>query len=173
MTDTPTLGVAELTRQIASTRKAVETGEKAWRAERASLERRLETLLSQRRIANAGVSPTDQAAAEAILAIRGSVLESAEGAFEAAVDELAAGGQKMQTRYIGAKRYDGFHQRCDCDYGYGPSHGSIVFSVGLTQERLQRPLPLDEFERDVAVRYLLALRDAKRREAEEKRRAAW
>ena len=37
--------------------------------------------------------------------------------------------------YLGVKNYSSFgDQRCDCDYGYGPKHGHIRFSVGRTVE---------------------------------------
>lgn len=33
--------------------------------------------------------------------------------------------------YLGIKNYAGFgDQDCNCEYGYGPNHGSIVFSIG-------------------------------------------
>lgn len=33
--------------------------------------------------------------------------------------------------YLGVKNYASFpDQRCDCEYGMGPRHGSIVFEVG-------------------------------------------
>lgn len=38
----------------------------------------------------------------------------------------------LTDQFYGVKNYDGFyHQRTDCEYGYGPRHGSIVFAIGL------------------------------------------
>lgn len=40
----------------------------------------------------------------------------------------------LVKEFMGVKNYDGFyHQRTDCQYGYGPRHGSIVFSIGLSR----------------------------------------
>lgn len=37
----------------------------------------------------------------------------------------------LSEEYMGVKNYAAFgDQRCDCSYGMGPSHGSIVFMVG-------------------------------------------
>lgn len=49
----------------------------------------------------------------------------------AAKKDLSTGATKLRTEYIGQKRYEGFDQRTDCRYGYGPSHGSIYQRIGL------------------------------------------
>jgi hypothetical protein len=37
----------------------------------------------------------------------------------------------LKREYIGVKQYAGFgDQRADCEYGMGPKHGSVVFSIG-------------------------------------------
>jgi len=37
----------------------------------------------------------------------------------------------LKNEYLGYKNYEAFgDQRCDCSYGTGPRHGSIVFSIG-------------------------------------------
>lgn len=41
----------------------------------------------------------------------------------------------LSKEYMGVKNYAGFgDQRCDCSYGMGPSHGSIVFEVGRARD---------------------------------------
>lgn len=46
-------------------------------------------------------------------------------------------------------------QRSDAEYGCGPKHGSIVFSIGLCREVRQRdPRELTPAERDACVYYL-------------------
>lgn len=55
-----------------------------------------------------------------------------------AIADLAAGAPRLRNVYFGTKDYDRFvDQRCDCDYGYGPKHGWIVFSVGLCRRHRQ------------------------------------
>jgi hypothetical protein len=59
-----------------------------------------------------------------------------------------------QTRY-GCKSYDRWSdQRCDMEYGYGPSHGSIRFSIGLRQDARKRDLT--DAETDACI-YLLEM----------------
>lgn len=66
--------------------------------------------------------------------------------------DLALGGERISARYFGVKNYDGFgDQRTDCEYGMGPRHGSIVFSIGLTRALRDRirtgpHLELEEIE---------------------------
>jgi hypothetical protein len=68
-----------------------------------------------------------------ILLIQGNVTNSCEGSViaELAAADIANGCKHLKTKYFGNKRYDGFYQRNDCEYGYGPKHGSIVERVGL------------------------------------------
>jgi hypothetical protein len=57
-----------------------------------------------------------------------------------AMIEISKGGGRLLTEYFGVKNYDHFEdQRENHAYGYGPKHGSIVFSVGLRRE-FQRQL---------------------------------
>lgn len=55
---------------------------------------------------------------------------------EELIDELATNdGARLFQYYYGVKNYSYFgDQRCDCMYGLGPDHGSIVFSIGLKDE---------------------------------------
>jgi hypothetical protein len=49
-----------------------------------------------------------------------------------AIQGIASGDQKIKREYYGVKNYDQFyHQAEDYEYGYGPKHGTIVFSIGL------------------------------------------
>lgn len=71
--------------------------------------------------------------------------------------ELAGGGGKLWEQYLGAKNYDGFgDQREDHRYGYGPRHGSIVFSVGLSAEVRGRGVAFLRPEEVEDALYLLA-----------------
>lgn len=58
--------------------------------------------------------------------------------------------------YLGVKNYASFgDQRCDCQYGQGPSHGSIVFRIGRVDRDIHNPKPLDAD----AIYFLEAYRD--------------
>lgn len=83
-----------------------------------------------------------------------------------AVHWLATGKSKayagLDREYYGTKRYDRWYgQRSDHQPGMGPSHGSIIFSVGLKRARVpdrrefERALSLEE--REAAIYTLLNL----------------
>lgn len=74
---------------------------------------------------------------------------------EEAIDDLLLNrGEYMKTTFIGVKRYDGFgDQACNCNYGYGPTHGGIVFSIGIKEE-YRKKLMTDE-ELESAVYYIV------------------
>jgi len=62
----------------------------------------------------------------------------------------------LNERYIGFKNYAGFgDQRCDCAYGMGPTHGSIVYSIGRYSHSRNTQDELGENE----IYYLLVARD--------------
>jgi hypothetical protein len=53
-----------------------------------------------------------------------------------AKSEIAAGGGKLRREYFGVKNYAQWTgQRSDHGYGWGPSHGSTVFAIGLRDPR--------------------------------------
>jgi hypothetical protein len=72
---------------------------------------------------------------------------------EAIQDLLNNSGKKMKERYFGVKNYDSFgDQECDCEYGMGPTYGSIVFEIGLHRE--YRNKTIDENLLEDAIYYL-------------------
>lgn len=123
---------------------------------------------------NSNLTPAQIELAQSVVFISGKIEESAEGAFEKALNAIAHGGNGLRQEYIGAKRYEHFHQGVTCEYGYAPTHGSVVFAVGLTDEARRRPLGapdgrvLTPEEADAAVRWLLA----EKKVAEERVRAS-
>jgi hypothetical protein len=68
----------------------------------------------------------------------------------------------LNSVYFGCKDYDRWsHQREDCQYGYGPRHGSIVFAIELRQEH--RNKGLTEQHRSDCIYYLEGLKAGKLR----------
>lgn len=62
----------------------------------------------------------------------------------------------LRNQAFGTKNYDRWSgQRCDCEYGSGPSHGYICFQIGLKQDARKRYLT--DGEREAAVYYLVNL----------------
>ena len=85
-----------------------------------------------------------------ILEIEGKLSEYAgdqtvnNNVIENAVKDCSEGIKYLRKHYIGIKRYDGWYQECDCEYGYGPKHGSIVFSIRLRQDFRDREFSKEE-----------------------------
>lgn len=71
---------------------------------------------------------------------------------DAAISDIATGCKKLKTEYFGNKVYSGYYQRCDCSYGYGPSHGGIRDSIGLKDGARKRELTSEE--KDACIYYL-------------------
>ena len=69
---------------------------------------------------------------------------------ELAILDIAQGCPSLKKEYYGNKIYGSYYQRCDCKYGYGPSHGSIVDSIELRD----RKGDLSEEEKDACIYYL-------------------
>lgn len=69
-----------------------------------------------------------------------------------AIDDIASGCKHLKTKYYGNKTYSGYYQRCDCEYGMGPSHGGICDRIELTYAARKRELTDDE--KDACIYYL-------------------
>jgi hypothetical protein len=112
----------------------------------------------------AGLDTDKIALAETIIRIRGWDQRSGEweNCREDAIRQLATGVTKnsytdLWQRFFGVKDYAQWSgQRCDCEYGYGPSHGHITFAIGLTDETRQRDAKqLTPEETEAAIYYLI------------------
>ncbi len=75
---------------------------------------------------------------------------------EEAIELIQKNGETaLMDGFLGMKNYAHFgDQRCDCDYGMGPKHGSVVFSVGRYRDIESNPV-LGENE----IYALVCLRD--------------
>jgi hypothetical protein len=74
-----------------------------------------------------------------------------------AIKDITAGFVKIRKQYFGCKDYECFScQGSDHEYGYGPRHGSTVFSIGLRQEKRNTEFTPEEI--DACLYYLLNLK---------------
>lgn len=97
--------------------------------------------------------------AEHVLYVMGSYADAGSEravAMENAKAAILAGGGTLFQEYQGTKSYDRWHgQWIACDYGYGPKHGSVIFSIGLTDAtRKREPKKLDDQEIESCLYYL-------------------
>jgi hypothetical protein len=101
--------------------------------------------------------------AEALVYIRGLEYGEYNGrCIDEAIKDIALDTPKLSQQYFGVKNYDRWsHQECDCSYGMGPSHGSIVFAVGLRNPSKK----LSEGQKESCLYYLTLLKDKEMRES--------
>ncbi|MEN0087609.1 MAG: hypothetical protein AAF737_04140 [Pseudomonadota bacterium] len=105
-----------------------------------------------------------------VLEIRGTYDRAGNeraSALSDAICDVADGCQKLRQSYLGTKSYDRWHgQRSDHPYGYGPTHGSTIFSIGLRRE--YRDADLSNAQIDACIYLLENLQtfQAAQREAE-------
>lgn len=116
--------------------------------------------------AEQGIDLDKVALAKTVIYVRGEYAKGGrdrDSVISDAISQLATGVPTQQTysdlwlTYLGTKNYDAWSgQRSDHQYGYGPRHGSICFSVGVNSEiRSSRaPFDLTDEEVEAAIYYL-------------------
>lgn len=139
----------------------------------AGIRRSLETVQAAILIATSGLDEAKLQLAESVLEIKGDYASAGDDraqVLEQAVQLVLAKGGLLKVRFVGTKNYAHWHgQAVEIQYGYGPKHGWVVFSIGLREAVRYRPgadmLTDDEIE--AAVYYLRNLDriHAARREA--------
>lgn len=111
-----------------------------------NLDREISELERLKEIAVTGVDVDKVKNAEEVIRLEGKIGYYDEGKFikypkrvdaiNDAINDIASGCKKIRNEYFGVKDYSGFgDQRSNCEYGYSPRHGSIVFKVGLKSDR--------------------------------------
>lgn len=115
----------------------------------------IERLRRLEAVAAAGVDIAKVQLAETILVVEGQPSIHVDGRCIAdeAIRDLATGCRHLKKEFFGNKRYDSYYQACDCSYGMGPRHGSIVDEVGLNRDARGRELTAEET--DACIYYLM------------------
>jgi hypothetical protein len=96
--------------------------------------------------------------AKNILKCIGDIYGKADAGFgslviaELAIIDIANGCKHLKKQYFGNKRYSGYYQRSNHEYGYGPAHGGIVDEIALASDARERDLTEDE--KDACIYYL-------------------
>lgn len=97
--------------------------------------------------------------AEHIIYVRGNYQKAGEdraSCREGAIQQILKGGGTLFEEYYGTKNYDRWHgQGSNHPYWAGPSHGSIIFEIGLTKPvRARTEKTLTEEEINACIYYL-------------------
>ena len=91
--------------------------------------------------------------AESVLSVGGDGVDKVVNGrrlTDAAALDIATGSKHLRHSYYGNKQYESFYQSCDCKYGYGPSHGSIVDKISLKDPEKE----LTKEESEACIYYL-------------------
>ncbi|BCJ86484.1 hypothetical protein [Effusibacillus dendaii] len=123
----------------------------------------IEELKRQKEMCLKGIDLNKIKIAESLLRVKGlSYGQYNDRCVTEAIKDIAQGAPKMSEGYFGVKNYAHWtHQESDHPYGYGPRHGSIVFSVGLKNPKEK----LTEEQKECCLYYLNLLRNREMREA--------
>lgn len=155
-------------RELASLRDGLKAHEDAATKETARLKAEITSRQAVINQSEAGIDAAKIALAKAVIFVRGEYSKAGDergGARSDAIRQLATGQPVRQTYgdlwrvAFGTKNYDRWSgQRCDCEYGMGPSHGYICFQIGLHGDVRKRDLKaLTEAETEAAIYYLTHL----------------
>ena len=120
-----------------------------------SLTREIERLKELENVAQQGINIELVQLAETVIYVRGNPYAKTDDPgilADLAVNDIANGCTHLKKEFFGNKTYSGYYQRCDCTYGYGPSHGGIRDEVGLHSEARKREL--NDEEKDACIYYL-------------------
>lgn len=166
------MSLAAIVRDI----QKLEDQHKQAKAEWEKTDKRIQAELEAARLREAvarqgGLTAEQIEAAEALVLVRGRWEgEGQPSVLADAKRDIASGPTRLRVEYFGAKDYDRWRgQREDHRYGYGPRHGSTVFSIELTEEGRKREDWTDE-DRDSALRYIEAKARALKEEGDSQRR---
>lgn len=159
------MALAEITQRVDAAKKAIDDEKADHKKRLEALEGELEIVEAERKHALAGTDPDTLRLAQHVVYVRGRLEDNYnQWVVDTAVSDIAAGAPRLATEYIGVKNYAQFrHQDCSGPYHTGPKHGTVVFSVGLTEKARKRLADGGELtaeEKDAAIKYLSNLKAA-------------
>lgn len=143
-------------RKLEGLRADLAAHESAAKARAAELRGQIDALSTAIRREELGLDNDKIALALTVLAIRGTYATAGDERSVArhnAISDLISGCKVLAREYFGTKSYDRWHgQLIQCAYGMSPSHGSVIFAIGLRDAARSRALTESEVE--AAVYYL-------------------
>lgn len=138
--------LSDLNKQQLSLREEFEQNNKCLNTQIADLER----------LKNMGLNNfnlTKISIAETILEFGNGFKRKNNDVIKKAINDVVNNFELMRKEYFGIKDYSGFvNQEIRCQYGYGPKHGYVVFSIGIKRNVRQKEFT-DE-EKDACIYYL-------------------
>lgn len=151
------MNLSEIIKERIETGKQIAELTEAYNKSVKPLRSRIEELSRLEGIAAANIDTDKIVLAEKLLKVYGNIYghtDSMRGNDIAteAINDIATGCRHLKKEFFGNKQYSGFYQRNDCEYGFGPSYGSTVDMIGLTNEARGKELSTEE--KDACIYYL-------------------
>jgi len=148
----------EIVKERFEKQKELSQKTEAFKKEQAKLNSEIQELLRLENVAQIGLDLDKVQIAEKLIWIQGNPFRKTSDVTkfsgvviaECAIIDIAEDCKKMRTQFFGNKEYVSFYQRCDCEYGYGPRHGSIVDRIGLIDTNHQ----FTDDEKDACIYYI-------------------
>jgi hypothetical protein len=99
--------------------------------------------------------------AEAILDIYGKFEKAGQDkdvVMEEFISKFVTDWTFFKRRYLGTKSYASWHgQSIECEYGMGPSHGSVIFHIGYKRD-FRNSEEMSDYQKNVCLYYLRNLK---------------
>jgi hypothetical protein len=140
--------LTELTQELRAANLRKSAIQASYQVDIANVDGEIMRLTQRLNIANAGLDEEMVKHGMNVISF-GDVQDSPErkSCVDDAIDDLGKCAKSLKNGYFGTKNYAHWRdQRCDCAYGYGPKHGSVVFVVGLRREYREKDLTPDDIE---------------------------
>jgi hypothetical protein len=159
MTDTDAeVAIAELEKAVRAAADAVDEEGKRHRIRLAELSAEHDVAKSRLKLALGGLDVGAVFRAKRILRVDGLYIDGKTDrgkVVDAAIGAVLEGGGQLFHNFFAAKSYDRWSgQFIVVPYGFVPSHGHIVFSIGLSDAARKCGAPLNKGEMDDCVYYL-------------------
>lgn len=144
----------EIITEIAETEQMLREETKLYEKTKSTLTNSLAKLKELQDIALSGLDIQLTQIATQVLHIYGNISGTCQGErlTDLAAVDIAKGCPHLKTKGFSNKRYEGFYQREDHNYGYGPKHGYIVDEIELRQQ--YRTIYLTDEQKDACIYYL-------------------
>lgn len=152
------MNLATIEIAINQAKSTIENNRKSYEREQSKLKEEVSALVRDRALLLNNYDLGKVKLAENVLRFSDGLERLDKSVVTDAVKELSIGGGYLKNGYMGIKDYAHWRgQRCDCSYHMGPSHGTIVFNIGLKV----RDRDLTEQEVDACLYYLHHLNSGK------------
>lgn len=155
------MSIADLAKKVFEARKQVAAERERHERESARLKADVDEAARLYQIALNGLSVDMVSIAESVISVRGAYDRSGDQPRVVLdfIKWLATGEcgyySNPKAQYLGTKNYDRWNsQRCDCEYGMGPRHGSVNFAIELKREYRQDGAEMSAEQRDACIYYL-------------------